>query len=91
MAIGFLTTILIGFGTRITLGHSGQAPNADRVATSIFLFIQAVVVLRALYSVNITFEWGMNFLFDISFTAWVVLFFVWSLRYAKVLIFGSKV
>lgn len=91
LAIGFLTTVLIGFGTRVTMGHSGQPPHADKFATYIFLFIQVVVILRALYSVNIAFEWGANFLFDISFTAWLVLFLVWAGRYGKVLVFGSKI
>ncbi len=90
LAIGFLTTILIGFGTRVTLGHSGQAPNADKFVTNLFWFIQIVVILRALFSVNIAFGWNLNFLFDISFTAWLVLFLLWSYRYAKVLIFGTK-
>lgn len=90
LAIGFLTTILIGFGTRVTLGHSGQSPHADKFVIGIFLFIQLVVILRALYSFNVAFSWGLNFLFDISFTAWLVLFLLWGGRYAKVLIFGSK-
>ncbi|MCX6073897.1 MAG: NnrS family protein [Campylobacterales bacterium] len=29
LVLGFLTTILIGFGTRVTLGHSGQPPHAN--------------------------------------------------------------
>ncbi|OIP55197.1 MAG: hypothetical protein AUK54_04415 [Helicobacteraceae bacterium CG2_30_36_10] len=90
LAIGFLTTVLIGFGTRVTLGHSGQTPHADKFTTGIFWFIQVVVILRVLYSINLTFGWGLNFLFDISFTAWLVLFLVWALRYGKVLVFGSK-
>ena len=90
IAIGFLTTILIGFGTRVTLGHSGQPPHADKFVTNLFWFIQVVVVLRALYSVNIAFGWGLNFLFDISFSAWLILFLLWGSRYAKVLIFGTK-
>ena len=90
LAIGFLTTLLIGFGTRVTLGHSGQAPHADALASKIFWFIQIVVILRAIYSVNVAFGWGLNFLFDISFTAWLILFIVWAGRYGKVLIFGSK-
>jgi len=72
LAIGFLTTVLIGFGTRVTLGHSAQPPHADKYATSLFLFIQVVVLLRALYSLNTAFGWGAEFLFDISFTAWMV-------------------
>jgi uncharacterized protein involved in response to NO len=91
LAIGFLTTVLIGFGTRVTLGHSGQAPQADKLAMYIFYFIQIVVVLRAVFSLNIAFGWGANFLFDISFTAWLALFLLWGGRYAKVLIFGSKI
>ncbi len=90
IAIGFLTTILIGFGTRVTLGHSGQSPNADTFATNLFWFVQVVVVLRALYSINIAFDWGLDFLFDLSFTAWLILFLLWGGRYGKVLLFGSK-
>ena len=90
LAIGFLTTVLIGFGTRVTLGHSGQPPHGDDIATKIFWLIQVVVILRALYSVNVAFGWGLNFLFDISFSAWLVLFIFWGARYGKVLVFGSK-
>lgn len=90
LAIGFLTTLLIGFGTRVTLGHSGQPPHADKLATKIFLFIQIVVLLRALFSINIAFGWGLNFLFDISFTTWILLFLVWGGRYFKILVFGKK-
>ncbi len=90
LAIGFLTTVLIGFGTRVTLGHSGQPPHADKLVTNLFWFIQIVVILRALFSVNIAFGWGLDFLFDISFSAWLLLFLIWSGRYAKVLLFGTK-
>ncbi len=90
IAIGFLTTILIGFGTRVTLGHARQSPHADSFATNLFWFVQVIVLLRALYSINIAFGWGLNFLFDISFTAWLILFLAWGARYGKVLIFGSK-
>ncbi len=90
LAIGFLTTVLIGFGTRVTLGHAGMAPHADRFATGIFLFIQFVVLARALFSINVAFGWGANFLFDISFTAWLLLFIAWSARYAKILIFKKS-
>ena len=90
LAIGFLTTVLIGFGTRVTLGHSGQPPHADKFLTNLFWFIQVVVILRALYSINVAFGWGLNFLFDISFSAWLILFLIWGGRYGKVLIFGTK-
>ncbi|WP_152183738.1 NnrS family protein [Sulfurimonas indica] len=90
LAIGFLTTVLIGFGTRVTLGHAGMPPQADKFATGIFVFIQVVVLLRSLFSINVAFGWGANFLFDISFTAWLILFLLWGGRYAKILIFGKQ-
>ena len=91
LAIGFLTTVLIGFGTRVTLGHAGMPPHADKFATGIFLFIQFVVLLRALFSINVAFGWGANFLFDISASAWLLLFLLWGGRYGKILIFGKQV
>jgi len=90
LAIGFLTTVLIGFGTRVTLGHAGKSPQADKLASNIFWFVQVVVLSRALYSINIAFGWGLDFLFDISFTTWLILFLVWGVRYGKLLIFGSR-
>jgi uncharacterized protein involved in response to NO len=91
LAIGFLTTVLIGFGTRVTLGHSGQPPHGDKFATTIFIFIQAVVLGRALFSLNVAFGWGVDLLFDISFTLWLILFIVWGVRYGKVLATGAKI
>ena len=90
LAIGFLTTVLIGFGTRVAMGHGGLAPHADKYMTRVFWFVQVVVILRALYSLNIAFDWGKNFLFDISFTAWLVLFLLWAFKFARVIIFGAK-
>jgi len=90
LAIGFLTTVLIGFGTRVTLGHSGQPPHADRYVTNIFWFIQIVVMMRVLFSLNVAFDWGADFLFDLSFSVWLLLILLWSGRYAKVLLFGKK-
>ncbi len=91
LAIGFLTTVLVGFGTRVTLGHSGQPPHGDALATKIFIFIQFVVLARVLFSINVAFGWGLDFLFDISFSLWLILFLVWGGRYFKTLVFGTKV
>ncbi|QOP41482.1 NnrS family protein [Sulfurimonas marina] len=87
MAIGFLTTILIGFGTRVTLGHSGQAPHADRYVTNLFYFVQVIVVLRAAYSLFIDKLW----LFDAAATAWMILYILWIGRYGSVLLNGKKI
>lgn len=86
MAIGFLTTLLIGFGTRVTLGHSGQAPHADKYTTALFFLIQVVVILRAAYAFNASEFW----LFNLSALSWILLYTLWASRFGSVLIFGKK-
>lgn len=90
LALGFLTTLLMGFGTRVVFGHSGLPIHADNTAIGIFYFTQMIVLARALYSVNIALGWGLDFLFDISFSAWLILFVTWGVKYGKILLFGSK-
>jgi uncharacterized protein involved in response to NO len=91
LALGFLTTVLVGFGTRVILGHAGVPPQADAFTTKIFLFVQAVVLLRSLLSLNVAFGWDMAYLFDISVFAWIMLFGIWGGKYARLLIFGKQV
>lgn len=88
-AIGFLTTILIGFGTRVTLGHSGQTPHADSYTKNLFGLVQVVVIFRAIYAI-LGLDGDNMLFFDLSVTAWVILFILWSLRYAPVLLWGKK-
>lgn len=88
VALGFLTTILIGFGTRVTYGHSGQVPQASGLVLYLFYFTQLVVLSRFLYSLNLGFSWSFEFLFDISITAWLILFILWAYKFIPTLIKG---
>ncbi len=90
LMLGFLLTVLIGFGTRVTLGHSGNVMFANKLTKFIFIWTQIVVLVRVLVSVVASL--GMNFmiLFDISVTFWLVLFIVWSWKFLKVLTHGKK-
>jgi uncharacterized protein involved in response to NO len=90
LALGFLTTVLIGFGTRVTLGHSGQAPHADRFTTGLFFFVQFIVFARTLFSISIAFGWNTPYFFDIAFSSWIVLFVLWIARYGRVLLFKKQ-
>jgi uncharacterized protein involved in response to NO len=85
VVLGFLTTIMIGFGTRVTLGHSGNQMHIDKVTKILFYLTQILVYFRALYSFS-----GSNLLFDITATLWVVLFIVWGVKYLPVLVKGKK-
>ena len=90
ISIGFITTILIGFGTRVTMGHSGQPPNADKLATNIFWGVQVLVIVRALYSLQAGLDLNLSWLFDVSMTLWIFIFGIWAWRYGPVLYSGKK-
>ncbi len=85
VVLGFLTTIMIGFGTRVTLGHSGNAMQIDSYTKVLFYLTQIVVYFRALYSFS-----SSSLLFDITATLWIVLFVSWSIKYLPVIILGKK-
>jgi len=88
--LGFVFTILIGFGTRVTLGHSGNKMFADKYTTILFVWTQVVVALRIFTSFAAAF--GINFmiLFDITATAWLLMFIAWAIRYFILLISKTK-
>ena len=90
IVLGFVFTILIGFGTRVTLGHSGNQMFADKYTTFLFIWTQVVIVLRILTSLVAAFGWNFMILFDITATAWIVMFAAWALRFFAVLIQGKK-
>lgn len=91
LALGFLTTILIGFGTRIALGHSSQVPHANGFTQFLFILTQVVLLVRTIYSVVIGFDIHALWTFDLSLTLWLILFGLWGYYYAPVLINGKKI
>ncbi|WP_457598019.1 NnrS family protein [Hydrogenimonas sp.] len=90
IAIGFVVTILIGFGTRVTLGHSGQVPHADRLSIALFWLTEVVVLSRFLYSLAMGFGLDLQWLFDLSAGLWILLFTLWGVRFGPILFRGKK-
>jgi len=90
LLLGFVFTILIGFGTRVTLGHSGNMMHADKIVTYLFYWTQVVVLTRILTSLSTAFGWNFMILFDITATAWIIMFIAWSIRFLMVLVEGKK-
>jgi uncharacterized protein involved in response to NO len=86
IALGFIITMLIGFGTRVTLGHSGRPPHADSTTMKIFYLTQAVVLGRLILSIGFGINPHLFFLFDISLTLWIGLFIFWAIKFAPLLI-----
>lgn len=90
LMLGFVFTILIGFGTRVTIGHSGNIMQADNWVKVLFIWTQVVVAVRILTSFVSAFGWNFMVLFDISATVWMVMFIAWAIRFFAVLINGKK-
>lgn len=86
VALGFVTTVLIGFGTRVTLGHSGNMMVTDNRTKMLFYMTQAVIYMRALYSFT-----GTSFLFDITAALWLLMFVGWAVKYFPALLFGKRI
>ncbi|MDD2383198.1 MAG: NnrS family protein [Sulfurospirillaceae bacterium] len=91
LALGFLNTIFIGFGTRVTLGHASQPPRANRFTVGLFVLTQIVLIARILYSITSGFSINASWTFDLSISLWLVLFSVWGAYYGPVLISGKKI
>jgi len=90
LMLGFVFTILIGFGTRVTIGHSGNMMQATMWEKVLFNWTQVVVVMRIFVSVAAAFGWNFMILFDISATVWMIMFILWGIRFFAVLVNGKK-
>jgi uncharacterized protein involved in response to NO len=90
IVLGFILTILIGFGTRVTLGHSGQEIKADKWTILLFYWTQIVVLMRIITSLAVSNGWDFFVFFDISVTVWLVMFGLWARRFFGILIFGKR-
>ena len=83
LALGYFTTVLIGFGTRVILGHSGRTPKADAYAVTLFGLIQAMALIRVIAGIFPQ----IGYLHAVLTVAvlWIVIFGVWSKRYIHIL------
>jgi uncharacterized protein involved in response to NO len=78
VGMGFCVTMLIGFVTRVSLGHSGRPLQASNVYWSLYLGLHGVALLRvvlALCSNSLP-----NSLVHITATLWVVLIAIWAMH-----------
>ncbi|WP_321469914.1 NnrS family protein [Halarcobacter sp.] len=88
-AIGFVTTLLIGFGSRVVMGHAvpPQAMVADKITLSLFFLTQIVLISRVIVSISFIAHLDIFTIFlHLSSTLWIVMFIIWTIRYGKTLI-----
>jgi len=90
LMLGFVFTVMIGFGTRVTIGHSGNIMQADKWTTLLFYGTQMVVLMRIITSLGAANGWNILILFDLSITLWLLLFIAWGIRFFPLLIFKKK-
>ncbi len=88
-ALGFVLNLLIGFGSRVIMGHAVPAQKivADKFTIALFVLLQVVIVSRILGSLLYLSEYNffMGF-FHLSIILWIVLFLGWSIRYGKTIL-----
>lgn len=77
--IGFITTLIIGFGSRVAMGHSGRKIVADKKTTVIFISIIFLSIIRALGVFD-------AYLLNISIYVWCIVFTIWLYFYAPMLL-----
>ena len=89
LAVGYFVTVLVGFGTRVILGHSGTTPYAGKFAITIFIAIQIIAFLRIFTSFSLNFD--LNYIFLLNLTAFLLVggLIVWSTKYLGILIKGK--
>ncbi len=82
LTIGCFATLLIGMGTRVTLGHSGLPMQVDRPVVLMFAGMQLVALLRVLADMlpaQVSYR-----LYIVAASLWLACFLPWVLRYLPV-------
>jgi uncharacterized protein involved in response to NO len=88
-ALGYFCTILLGFGTRVTLGHSGAVPTASKYTIFLYLAFQLVVLLRVFTAYSINFAFDYQFFINLTAILFLLVFILWSSKYILILLKGK--
>ncbi|MEW9898671.1 NnrS family protein [Chitinivorax sp. PXF-14] len=75
LGLGMFMTMLVGFVTRVTLGHSGRPLAADNVAWAIYCGLHGVALMRVLAALI-----GNTALLHAASALWLVLMLLWAAR-----------
>lgn len=79
LTLGYFATVVIGMGTRVTLGHSGLPFVIDSPVKLMFVGMQGVALLRVLADML---PWqGGQWLYLAAALGWLACFTPWVLRY----------
>lgn len=76
IGMGFCSTMMVGFVTRVTLGHSGRALQASDMHWRLYLGLHAAAVLRVVLAIS----GGAPWLLHATAALWLLLIVVWAAR-----------
>ena len=86
IALGLFVGVLMGFGTRVVLGHSGRIPYANNFTIFLFIFIQFVTLLRIFASFSLNFDLDYIFFINLSSILLILALLLWSSKYLLILL-----
>jgi uncharacterized protein involved in response to NO len=89
LSLGYFMTVLVGFGTRVILGHSGSTPHANNFAIFIFIAIQVIVIFRIFSSFSLNFDLNYTLLINLSAILLLIGVLLWSSKYIVILLKGK--
>ena len=89
LALGYFITLLVGFGTRVILGHSGSTIHANNFAIFIFISVQIIVILRIFTSFSLNFGFDYVALLNLTASLLIIGLLLWSSKYIVILIKGK--
>lgn len=72
LALGFMGTMLVGFVSRVSFGHSGRPLQVSQLLWIIYLSLHGAALLRVLASITVTPQ-----LITFSASAWLLLLLAW--------------
>jgi uncharacterized protein involved in response to NO len=89
LSLGYFMTVLVGFGTRVILGHSGSTPHANNFAIFIFIAIQVIAIFRIFSSFSLNFDLNYTLLINLSAILLLIGVLLWSSKYIVILLKGK--
>lgn len=81
LTIGYFSSMVLAMVTRVTLGHSGHLPRADRTAWFLFLGFQFAAIARILGDLPFT---GSSRFYLIAGTIWLACFALWDVKHLPI-------
>lgn len=84
LAIGYFTAMTVAMVSRVTLGHSGRALEADPMTWRCYQSVLVIAAIRVLGDFTVIPAAARTALLLLAAIAWLVVFTPWSARYAPI-------